>query len=107
MVGFGVCGPQRTRSLANYPGEIYAINILRRAQGRALGRGLMRAMALDLIARRLAPATLLVLSQNIRARQFYQRLGGLMIGEVPTNFGGSWLPEQVFAWNDLSVLAER
>jgi len=107
VVGFGICGPQRTKSLPNYPGEIYAINILRRAQGRTLGSRLMRAMARDLISRRLAPATPLVLGQNIRARQFYQRHGGRMIGEVPTNFGGIWLTEQVFAWDDLSALAGR
>src|SRR5262245_40032839 len=74
VVGFGLCGPQRTKTLPNYSGEVYAINILRRSQGRGLGRELMRAMVQDLASRGLTPMTLLVLATNIPARQFYQRL---------------------------------
>lgn len=107
VVGFGLCGAQRTRTLPNHRGEVYAINILRRAQGRGLGRALMRAMARSLEGRGLTPMTLLVLLENVSARQFYQRLGGRVIGEVVTNFGGARLREEVYAWDDLSFLAGR
>jgi ribosomal protein S18 acetylase RimI-like enzyme len=107
VVGFGLCGAQRTKTLPNYPGEVYAINILRRAQGRGLGRVLMQTMARSLDERGLAPMTLLVLSENISARQFYRRLGGRVVGEVVTNFGGARLREEVYCWDDLSLLAGR
>jgi ribosomal protein S18 acetylase RimI-like enzyme len=107
VVGFGLCGAQRTRTLPNHRGEVYAINILRRAQGRGLGWALMRAMARSLEERRLAPMTLQVLATNIPARQFYQRLGGCVIGEIVSNFGGARLPELVYGWDDLSTLAKR
>lgn len=107
VVGFGLCGPQRTATLSNYRGEIYAINVLRRSQGRGLGRALMTAMVQSLRDRGISSLTLLVLAANIPARQFYQRLGGRMIGEVATNFGGAHLPEQVYCWDDLSMLAAR
>jgi ribosomal protein S18 acetylase RimI-like enzyme len=105
VVGFGLCGSQRTVTLSNYCGEIYAINVLRCSQGRGLGRALMTAMAQSLRDRGISSLTLLVLAANISARQFYQRLGGRVIGEVTTNFGSVHLPEQVFCWDDLSVLA--
>lgn len=106
VVGFGLCGPHRPTTLPDYPGEIYAINILRRAQGRGLGRELMRSMARHLVGHDLSPMLLLVLSQNISARQFYQRLGGRVVGEVVTTFGGALLPEQVYGWDDPSLLAQ-
>ena len=104
VVGFGLCGAQRTRTLPNHRGEVYAINILRRAQGRGLGRALMRAMARSLDERGLAPMALLGLLENISARQFYRRLGGRVIGEVATNFGGTRLREEVYCWDDLQPL---
>jgi ribosomal protein S18 acetylase RimI-like enzyme len=107
VVGFGLCGAQRTRTLPNHRGEVYAINILRRAQGRGLGRALMQAMARSLDERGLAPMTLMVLAQNVSARQFYYRLGGRVIGEIVSNFGGARLPELVYGWDDLSTLTKR
>lgn len=107
VVGFGLCGPQRTKTLPNHPGEVYAINILRRSQGRGLGRSLMAAMARTLRDRGVSSMTLMVLANNISARQFYGRLGGRMIGEIATNFGGIQLPEQVYCWDDLSMFAGR
>ena len=107
VVGFGLCGAQRTRTLPNHRGEVYAINILRRAQGRGLGRALMQAMAQSLDERGLAPMTLLVLFENIPARQFYRRLGGRLIGEVMTSFGGLRLREEVYCWDDLPLLPGR
>ncbi len=107
VVGFGLCGAQRSRTLPNHRGEVYAINILRRAQGRGFGRAMMQAMAQSLDERGRAPMTLLVLFENIPARQFYLRLGGRVIGEVMTNFGGVALREEVYCWDDLPLLAGR
>jgi ribosomal protein S18 acetylase RimI-like enzyme len=107
VVGFGLCGAQRTRTLPNHRGEIYAINVLRRAQGRGLGRALMQTMGRSLDERGLTPMTLLVLLENVSAQQFYQRLGGRVIGEVVTNFGGARLREQVYCWDDLSLVAGK
>jgi len=104
VVGFGLCGPQRTKTLPNYRGEVYAINLLRRSQGRGLGRGLMAAMAQAFGDRGISSMTLTVLAANASAGQFYQRLGGRMIGEIVIDFGGARLPEHVYCWDDLSVL---
>lgn len=107
VVGFGLCGPQRIATLPNYRGEVYAINTLRRSQGRGLGRALMAAMAQSFRNSDVSSITLMVLANNISARQFYERLGGRMIGEIATNFGGAWLLEHVYCWDNLSALAER
>ncbi|HYC04518.1 MAG TPA: GNAT family N-acetyltransferase [Azospirillaceae bacterium] len=73
LVGFVCIGPGRE---VGAPGEIYALYLLRKAQGRGLGRALMDTAATALKARGWWPMRLWVLETNERAKGFYAAVGG-------------------------------
>ena len=106
IVGFGACGGQRDTAMRErgFNGEVGAIYVLRSHQRAAVGRSLMGLMARDLIARRLASASLWVLRDNMGARRFYEGLGGSLIGEKMVAAGDASLPEVAYGWSDLSIL---
>jgi len=104
VVGFGATGPQREPALMPYPGEFYAIYLLRHAQGQGLGRALMAAMAADLLDQGMAAANLWVLEGNAAATAFYTALGGRPV-HSRTFTEGAWRGrDTAFAWDDLSRL---
>ncbi|OQW78378.1 MAG: hypothetical protein BVN33_00550 [Proteobacteria bacterium ST_bin13] len=102
IIGFGACTSERDLSLmaAGYSGEVPALYILRRGQGRGAGRLLMRAMARRLIAEGDRTMALWVLSTNAPARGFYERLGGKVVAER----GSGHDAETAYGWRDLSAL---
>jgi len=106
IVGFGSCGLQRTESLRTkgYEGEFHALYVLRSHQGRGLGQAMMQAMFRDLGGRRITAASLWVLRRNRDARQFYERIGGTVIGEKEDVRGADVLIEVAYGWRDLSAL---
>ena len=89
VVGFGMAGPQRTTSLRNlgHTGEVWSLYVLRAAQGRGLGRGMMGAMLDALAERGHGSAALWVVMANPAAR-FYERLGGVRVMEGSEAPGG-------------------
>ncbi len=100
IVGFIASG--HNRSELPYDGEVKAIYVLKEHQGRALGRRLLR-VSLDRLAQDgLRSAMLWVLEEN-PAVDFYQRLGGRVVGEVDEIIGGKKLKELAFAWDDLQT----
>lgn len=103
IVGFGSCGPQRTR-LPDYAGEVYTLYLLDVAQGRGLGRRLMAAMAGDLLEHD-GPSGLVWALRDNPARWFYERLGGRRLAEQTICLGQALLPEVAYGWPDLSALA--
>ncbi|MBX9730694.1 MAG: GNAT family N-acetyltransferase [Sphingomonas sp.] len=102
IIGFGACTSERDPALvaAGYTGEVPALYILRRGQGRGTGRLLMRAMARRLIAEGDRNMALWVLSTNTPARAFYERLGGKIVTERGTGHDA----ETAYGWRDLSAL---
>jgi len=107
IVGFGACGAQRDVELKSlgYEGEIGAIYVLRSHQGSGLGASLMRLMATRLLDKGRTAASLWVLSDNLPARAFYERLGGVLVGERLEEQTG--LSEVAYGWSDLEALAPR
>ena len=103
VVGFGVCGPEQS-GLADHLGEFQALYVLRRGQGRGLGRALMAAMAGSLGEGGLEPAVVWTLRDNWRARSFYEKLGGRRISERPLDFDGTVVMEVAYGWTDLGPL---
>jgi ribosomal protein S18 acetylase RimI-like enzyme len=87
-----------------YPGEIYAIYVLRSAQRRGVGRTLMAALARDLLAQGHASGVLWVLESNLPARRFYQALGGQEIARREQQREGFTDVGVAYAWEDLKVL---
>ena len=106
IVGFGTCGGQRDDMLRKrgFAGEIGAIYVLRSQQGAGVGRALMNLMARDLLARLMPSASLWVLRENVKARSFYERLGGSIIAEKEITEGETTLHEVAYGWPDLAHL---
>ncbi|MBV9883828.1 MAG: GNAT family N-acetyltransferase [Sphingomonadaceae bacterium] len=107
-IGFAACGSQSDAALAaeGFDGEIGAIYLYRAAQGRGIGRLLMRTAAADLSARGLQAASLWVLRGNIPARGFYEHLGGVVIGEKRGVRPDGELVELAYGWRDLGRLQD-
>jgi ribosomal protein S18 acetylase RimI-like enzyme len=101
VVGYGLCGEQRTAPLRDhgFTSEISELYVLRSAQRKGAGTELMKAMAGALRKRGHCALSLWVLQQNAPARRFYERLGGALVAEK----GGN-LPEVAYGWSDLGRL---
>ncbi len=106
VVGFASAGRQRYAA-SSYDGEFYALYVLRRAQGRGLGRSLMRAMARSLCDDGMRSANVWVAARNIAACQFYASLGGRFVAVSSDALGGVVIDAVAYGWDDLSVLAAR
>ncbi|HZV50893.1 MAG TPA: GNAT family N-acetyltransferase [Candidatus Dormibacteraeota bacterium] len=105
IVGFASGG--REREDRSRRGELYAIYLLREAQGRGHGRALVRAVAGALRAQGLTSLIVWVLRDNLPARAFYEHLGGAYAGERPLDFGaGFTLVEVSYTWPDTGRLLD-
>ena len=107
IVGIGGCGPQRDEALAKsgFTGEFGMIYVLRSHQGRGLGRSIMASLARSLVKLGHEKASLWVFRENEGARRFYERLGGVIVGEKAGERSGTVLVDLAYGWSDLSGLA--
>jgi len=81
-----------------------SLHVLREFRGSGVGTLLMRFTAERIIARGHNSMRLGVISGNVAAARFYERLGGAMIGLEPL----SWAPgaaHELYRWADLASLA--
>ncbi len=99
VVGFGSCGPSRPYGLP-YRGEVFTLYVTDDWQGRGIGRALIRALFVDLVARGNSDALIWVLSAN-PARFFYEAVGGSPVAARKEAFAGAMLDETGYAWPDL------
>jgi ribosomal protein S18 acetylase RimI-like enzyme len=100
IVGFASCGRERDDD-RRYEGELYAIYLLREAQGRGHGRALVEAAAAALALRGMGSMVVWVLRDNAPARAFYERMGAAYLRERPLDLGlGYDLPEVAYLWPD-------
>jgi ribosomal protein S18 acetylase RimI-like enzyme len=100
LVGFAGGGSSRAPSLP-HDAEVYAMYVLRAAQRRGCGRRLMAALANALHARGFKSLCLWVLEENAGARRFYERLGGIVVGEKA---GVDGEDELAYGWDSLESL---
>ncbi|HEV2955974.1 MAG TPA: GNAT family N-acetyltransferase [Xanthobacteraceae bacterium] len=103
LVGFAGGGPCRAASLP-HDAEVYALYVLRAAQQRGCGRRLMAALAAALRARGFRSVCLWVLEENANARRFYERLGGVVVGERTEVDGEDAFNEVAYGWASLDSL---
>lgn len=106
VVGFASAGPNRpspdeTGEWTAYGGDLYAIYILPEHQGKGLGGAWIRAVVQALVADGHGSMVLWVLKGN-PACGFYERLGGLVVGQRRQRVGGAELDTVVYGWPDLS-----
>ncbi|WP_293381828.1 GNAT family N-acetyltransferase [Phenylobacterium sp.] len=104
LVGYAQGGPSR-RNLAG-EAEIATLYVLRAAQGHGLGKQLMTETARALAARGATSLMISVLRDNIRARGFYEHLGGQPeAARQEPGPGGRLLYEVAYRWTDIGSVA--
>jgi ribosomal protein S18 acetylase RimI-like enzyme len=100
----GYVSAQRARGRAQRDeAEIATLYLLKSAQGRGLGRALFTAGARVMAARGAGALVLWVLRDNLKARGFYERLGGLVDRAGEEFVGGSVVPSVRYRWPDLKA----
>jgi ribosomal protein S18 acetylase RimI-like enzyme len=87
--------------------EVFTLYVLRKAQGDGLGAALLGDMARILKANGARSLHLWVLASNIRAQDFYRRLGGAPDRSRPVAGWGGGLIETRYVWSAISALTDR
>lgn len=101
IVGFANYGfPQQPDD--EFDGELYAIYLLKSAQGQGNGRMLFTEAAKGLLALGSSSMLVWVLKDN-PARGFYERLGGAHVREKNIEIGGEQLEEVAYGWRELET----
>jgi ribosomal protein S18 acetylase RimI-like enzyme len=103
LVGYSQGGASRRGTPAE--AEIHTLYVLRTAQGHGLGKQLMSQAARTLAAEGATSLMISVLRDNIRARGFYEHLGGEpQAARQEPGPGGRLLYEVAYRWRDISRL---
>ncbi len=100
----GYCAGGRAR---DEDAEVFTLYVLRRAQGGGLGAELLQAMARVLRADGARSLHLWVLASNVRAKAFYEHLGGVADRTRPVAGWGGGLQETRYVWTSIEPLAAR
>ena len=105
VVGFIGGGPIR-EPIETYGAELYAIYLLRHAQGQGIGRQLLKQLVTTLRSNGFHSTVAWVLEQN-PAKHFYIRTGAQLLASKEIEIGGATLTEVAYGWPDLQLLERR
>lgn len=109
-VGFVVTGRTKTPPPGSSPirpshsGEIYALYLHPDAWRRGIGTALLKQAARHLKDQKHGAICLWVLDKNMRAKAFYEKMGGQKIGNKMIEIGPSKLKEVCYGWRDTAAL---
>ncbi len=96
VVGFADCGPAREHE-HGISGELYAIYLLKRYQGRGLGLELFESIKRSFAKLGHDSFYLWVLRDN-PTKRFYEKVGGKYLKSQPVDIGGVELIEDLYYW---------
>jgi len=99
IVGFSNYGFPQEKD-AEFDGELYAIYLLKSAQGQGIGRMLFAETLRGLLELGSSSMLVWVLKDN-PARGFYEHLGGVYLREKSIEIGGARLTEVAYGWRKL------
>lgn len=102
LVGYAAGGPSRYQ--VEGEAEIATLYVLRRAQRQGLGRRLIADTARVLAANGARSLMISVLRDNLPARTFYERLGGVADAPRPEPGPGGVLQEVAYVWEDIRAV---
>ncbi len=100
IVGFARGGPN-IAPVDWYDSQIYALYVLEPNQRQGVGRMLFLATCQRFVEQGLASMTVCALEDNASARAFYERMGGLRIGDELVPIGRQNLREIIYGWDDI------
>lgn len=103
VVGFVSGGPIR-EPIQEFDAELFAIYLLRQAQGRGIGTALLRKLAGSLRSKGFKSMAAWVLENNSSSR-FYAQSGAHPIMSKEIEIGGVMLPVQAYGWPDLEAIS--
>lgn len=108
LAGPGTTVPQTsapaTRSQAGSIAEIGALYVAPEHHGQGIGGALLRTAASELVTLGFSALHLGVLTANLRARSFYEAMGGHEIGQRTFDEEGYLLPVTLYGWSDINTL---
>ena len=117
IIGFARCGPMRRTSptgdalpaqvVERFSSELYAIYVHPDRLGRGFGRLMFDASARELQLLGHKNLCVWVLSENVGARRFYERMGGKPAGESRITLQGTSYPEIAYGWDDLPLATSQ
>jgi GNAT superfamily N-acetyltransferase len=100
IIGFANGGPNR-RNDPNYTGELYSIYLLDEFQRQGIGTALFRRSVESLLELGMKSMEVWVLKDN-PCRAFYERHGGVLVGEDMMEIGDMDLIEVAYGWERLA-----
>jgi len=104
VAGFAYSGRERDGD-PDHRGEVYALYLLPSEQGRGGGRVLLEAAAERLAAAGMTTLLIWVLRDNLRARGFYEHLGGVYLREKLLDWPATGeILEVAYGWADTGAL---
>jgi ribosomal protein S18 acetylase RimI-like enzyme len=81
--------------------------VLTACQRQGIGRELTQTVARRLAADGFKAMILWVLKDNLKARAFYEAMGGVLAGEKDITIGATNLVEVAYGWSDLMCWLSR
>jgi L-amino acid N-acyltransferase YncA len=103
IIGFSSGGKERSGKYPEYPGELYAIYILKEHQGKGIGTLLVKPIIEELRQQNINAMLVVVLEDN-SSRHFYEALGGKKIDTIEAEFSGKRLNELIYGWDDIKSI---
>jgi ribosomal protein S18 acetylase RimI-like enzyme len=105
VVGF-IGGGRIREPIETYDAELYAIYLLKNAQGQGIGRQLLHQLSTSLRSKGFHSMVVWVLEQN-PAKHFYIRTGAQLLASKEIEIGGATLTEVACGWPNLKLLERR
>lgn len=105
-VGFAIGGLVATPPPA-YQGELKIISILPAYHRMGIGRELLRVVAAHFERERVPSMFVGVFTDNVRARRFYEALGGQKIDERPEEINEERLMVTTYGWPSVQALIQE
>jgi GNAT superfamily N-acetyltransferase len=96
VIGFADFGRAREHE-HGFPGEIYALYLLKRFHGQGLGRELFEKVKETFREMKIDSFYLWVLEEN-PTKEFYKKAGGKFLKSQPVEIGGITLVEELYYW---------
>ncbi len=103
IYGYSTIGHQRVRALP-FRGEVFELYVHPDRWGEGAGRRLLTNAIWTLVDQRLNPVMLWVLTENVRARRFYEHCGARPIARAPIQLGDKVTTKLAYGWDRMLPL---